>query len=75
MDLATDLDIVKRSGTWYSYQENRIGQGRENAKAYLRENPEVCREIEEQVRAHYMESPLPAGEGEEGADPSAGSEE
>ena len=57
LDMAAELDIVKRSGTWYSYQENRIGQGRENAKNFLRENPEVCKEIEARVRAHFNDSP------------------
>lgn len=56
LDMAAELDIVKRSGTWYSYQENRIGQGRENAKNFLRENPEVCKEIEARVRAHFNDS-------------------
>ena len=60
LDMAAELDIVKRSGTWYSYQENRIGQGRENAKNFLRENPEVCKEIEARVRAHFNDSPAAA---------------
>ncbi|MBQ7104038.1 MAG: DNA recombination/repair protein RecA, partial [Anaerotignum sp.] len=41
------------SGAWYAYKETRIGQGRENAKQFLRENPDVCQEIENQVREHY----------------------
>ncbi len=53
LDLAADVDIVNKSGAWYAYQETRIGQGRENAKQYLREHPDVCMEIENQVRAHY----------------------
>lgn len=53
LDLAADLDIVHKSGAWYSYKEERIGQGRENAKNYLLENPEKMEEVETAVRAHY----------------------
>ncbi|MBQ2879764.1 MAG: recombinase RecA [Anaerotignum sp.] len=53
LDLAADVDIVNKSGAWYAYNETRIGQGRENAKQFLRDNPDVCQEIENQVRAHY----------------------
>lgn len=53
LDLAADCDVVKKGGAWYSYKEAKIGQGRENAKKYLRENPEICTEIENAVREHY----------------------
>ena len=53
LDLAADVDIVNKSGAWYAYNETRIGQGRENAKQFLRDNPDVCQEIENQVREHY----------------------
>lgn len=53
LDLAADLNIVVKSGAWYAYEGNKIGQGRENAKQYLRDNPEVCRIVEDKVRAHY----------------------
>lgn len=53
LDLAADLDIVNKSGAWYSYGDIRLGQGRENAKAYLKENKELLKEIEQQVRKHY----------------------
>ena len=53
LDLAAEVDIVNKSGAWYAYNETRIGQGRENAKQFLRDNPDVCQEIENQVRAHY----------------------
>ena len=46
LDVATNLGIVSRSGTWYSWGDIRLGQGRENAKAFLRENPEVAEELE-----------------------------
>ena len=53
LDLAANLNIVVKSGAWYAYDGNKIGQGRENAKQYLRDNPEVCKAIEDKVRAHY----------------------
>ena len=53
LDLAADLDIIVKSGAWYAYEGNKIGQGRENAKQYLKENPQVCAEVEDKVRAHY----------------------
>ncbi len=53
LDLAADIDVVVKSGAWYNYEGNKIGQGRENAKQYLREHPEVLQEISAKVRAHY----------------------
>ncbi|BAM47567.1 recombinase RecA [Amphibacillus xylanus] len=53
LDIASDLDIVQKSGAWYSYNEVRLGQGRENSKEYLREHPELIDEINRAVRAHY----------------------
>lgn len=50
LDLAAENNIVNKSGAWYAYNGNKIGQGRENAKQYLRDNPEVCTEIEHKVR-------------------------
>jgi recombination protein RecA len=50
LDLAVDKRIVEKSGTWFAYAGERLGQGRENAKAFLRENPETFRKIEERVR-------------------------
>ena len=52
LDLAAGLDIVNKSGAWYAYENNKIGQGRENAKSYLKEHPEVMDELEAKVRAH-----------------------
>ena len=51
--MAADLDIVNKSGAWYAYKNEKIGQGRENAKIYLKEHPDVMAEIEAQVREHY----------------------
>lgn len=53
LDLAANIDVIKKSGSWYAYEGNKIGQGRENAKAYLEANPEVMEEIEKKVREHY----------------------
>jgi len=50
VDLALDLGIISKLGTWYSYNDTRLGQGRENAKEFLSENPEIAQAIEEQVR-------------------------
>ena len=53
LDLATKIDLVNKSGAWYAYNGEKIGQGRENAKSYLTTHPEIMEEIEEKVRAHY----------------------
>ena len=50
IDLATAANLIEKSGAWFSYKEERIGQGRENAKQYMRENPEVAAEIEQVLR-------------------------
>lgn len=50
LDTATDMDIVIKSGAWYSYEDERLGQGRENSKLYLREHPEVAQRIEVKIR-------------------------
>jgi recombination protein RecA len=53
IDIGSELDIVQKSGSWYSYNEERIGQGRENAKTFLRENPSIRLEIQQKIREHY----------------------
>lgn len=53
IDLAANLNIVNKSGSWYAYQGEKIGQGRENAKQFLRSHPEVMALIETQIREHY----------------------
>ena len=53
LDLAAECDVVNKSGAWYSYNGERIGQGRENVKIYLKDHPEICDEIEKQVRIQY----------------------
>ena len=53
LDLAVKENIIEKSGAWYAYQGAKIGQGRENAKIYLRDNPAVCQEVEDKVRGIY----------------------
>ncbi|MDE6185727.1 MAG: recombinase RecA, partial [Lachnospiraceae bacterium] len=53
LDLAANVNIVNKSGAWYSYGGNKIGQGRENAKQYLKDNAEIFDEISRKVREHY----------------------
>ncbi|GAY73753.1 RecA protein [Lentilactobacillus kosonis] len=53
IDMAVEKDIVNKSGSWYSYGEERIGQGRENAKAYLVDHPDVYAEVKTKVRDAY----------------------
>ena len=53
LDLAADINIVNKSGAWFAYEGNKIGQGRENAKNFLKENTKICDEIEKKVRAYY----------------------
>lgn len=53
LDVAANLDIVKKSGAWYSYGDHRLGQGRENAKQFFIENPDIYLEVENMIRKHY----------------------
>lgn len=53
LDVAADADIVKKAGAWYSYGDERLGQGRERAKEFLENNPEMLNEIDHKVRVHY----------------------
>ena len=53
LDMAVKLDIIEKSGAWFSYNNAKIGQGRENVKKYLKENPEIAEEIEKKVRDNY----------------------
>ena len=68
LDLAADANIVEKSGSWYAYKGAKIGQGRENAKQYLAQNPLICEEIENQVRelhgleAQHVAAGEPSGE-------------
>ena len=63
VDIGSDLDILQKSGSWYSYNDERVGQGRENAKQFLRENPDIRQKIEMQIRESYgLESEIIAPE-------------
>ena len=59
------MDIIKKSGSWFSYNGDRIGQGKENVRKMLEGNPELLAEIEEKVRAQMDDSPLPNNSEEE----------
>lgn len=63
LDLAAQIDVVVKSGAWCAYDGNKIGQGRENAKQFLRDNPEICKAISEKVRVHYGFGELPEAGG------------
>src|SRR5439155_15670802 len=76
LDLGLEHDIVQKSGSFFSYGEERLGQGRNNAKAYLRENPALAKAIEEKVYAAVgmapgQDAPLPAATEVTGAAPKA----
>jgi len=62
LDLAASIDIVNKSGAWYAYKGDKIGQGRENAKLFLAQNPEIMNEIEAKVREHFGLNGESAGE-------------
>lgn len=53
LDLSVDLDIVKKSGAWYSYNGDKIGQGRDTTKQFLKDNPELMLEVEDKIKKHY----------------------
>ena len=56
LDMAVNLDIIEKAGSWFSYNGERIGQGRENVKKYLKENPEILEEVEEKVRENFAKA-------------------
>lgn len=64
IDMGVEMDIVDKSGAWFAYEGNRLGQGKENAKQSLREQPELCQEIESKIRAKLLGEP----EGEQKAE-------
>lgn len=57
LDIGAEIDVVQKSGAWYSFNDERLGQGRENAKLFLKENPEVAAQIEAKVREYYSLNP------------------
>ena len=56
VDLAVSLDIIEKSGSWFSYNGSKIGQGRENVKKYLMENPEIMTEVENKIRENFSQA-------------------
>lgn len=71
LDLAADIDVINKSGAWYAYDGEKIGQGRENAKQFLRDNPVIFADVERKVREHFglrtenVETELPVTEAED----------
>lgn len=61
LDMATEMEIVKKAGSWFSYNEERIGQGRDGARQFLEQNPKMMAEIEARVRAEISQGRAPAG--------------
>lgn len=53
LDLAAEINVINKSGAWYAYNGSKIGQGRENSKTYLKDNPQILEEVEMKVREHY----------------------
>ncbi|RNB77352.1 recombinase RecA [Brevibacillus panacihumi] len=64
LDIGAEIDVVQKSGAWYSFNEERLGQGRENSKIFLKENPHIASQIEAKVREYYSLNPnsIPASE-------------
>ena len=56
LDMAVNLDIIEKSGSWFSYNGDRIGQGRENVKKYLIDNPDILEEVEAKVRENFAKA-------------------
>ena len=56
LDMAVNLDIIEKAGSWFSYNGDRIGQGRENVKKYLKDNPEILKEVETKVRENFAKA-------------------
>ena len=59
LDVAVELGFVKKAGAWFTYEGEQMGQGRENVKTFLRENPQTMAEIDERVRAHLANALVP----------------
>ncbi|MGN0632510.1 MAG: recombinase RecA, partial [Oscillospiraceae bacterium] len=67
LDLAVEMDIAKKSGSWFSYEDMKLGQGRDNSKLFLKEHPDVMQEIEDKIKAKIAEQEAKAKEEEEKA--------
>jgi recombination protein RecA len=68
VDLGTEMDIIQKSGAWYSYAGERLGQGRENVRDYMKQHPEVAKEIEDRIRQSLTAVKLPAGGSQDGSE-------
>ena len=68
IELGSSLGIIEKSGAWYTYKGNRIGQGKDNVRAYLQSNKDVAREIEDQVRARLLPPRQQRSNGAQAAD-------
>lgn len=62
IDVGTEMEIINKSGAWYSYKGERLGQGRENSKEYLKQHPEIAEEIEQQIRANMSLGVAPSAD-------------
>jgi len=69
VDIAAEANIIEKSGAWYAYGKERIGQGRENAKLYLKDHPDLAIEVEAKVKEHLGVKPAPVAADEEAASP------
>ena len=56
LDMAVNLDIIEKAGSWFSYNGEKVGQGRENVKKYLQENPDILEEVEKKVRDNFAKA-------------------
>jgi recombination protein RecA len=61
IDLGVEADVIQKSGSWFSYNDTKIAQGREAAKRFILDNPEVAKEIEDKITAHYNPSLVEEG--------------
>jgi recombination protein RecA len=74
LDVGVDVGLIKKSGAWFTYDGDQLGQGRENARNFLRDNPELAREIEEKIKAQLgvglppAPAPAPAPDPDQGKD-------
>jgi len=68
IDIGVEMDIIQKSGAWFSYNNERLGQGRENAKQFLRDNPQIAMEIEQQIRKANNLTALPTEDDTSAAD-------
>lgn len=62
VDIGTDMDVIAKSGAWYSFNGERLGQGRENAKEFFKQHPEIAAEIEQRIRANISAAAVPSSE-------------